>query len=104
MPEFTTFSEFVMWLVSGPGLVMAVGALVSYVLEKFDFWTRLPKDIKTILTLALPFVLAFSGVTVLLHMGVIVKDAVLDKLFTALLFYFASQFFHIRVNQRHLLR
>ncbi len=104
MPEFKTFADFLLWLISGPGLVICVGVFSSYVLAKLKVWNGLPGDVKFVAVLALPGVFLIPGVYIALHMGLIVQDDVLNRIFVALLFYFTTQVTYGKLKAANVLR
>jgi hypothetical protein len=91
MPTFTTLGEFISWMATGPGLVVAMGFVESYILERFPFWLKLDSSIKAGLVILFAGLFSY-GMSFLSGLTAIVNDPQLNLVFMALVFYVSSQY------------
>ena len=89
--EFKTLGEFIAWLATGPGVVVAMSFVQSYILERFPFWKTLDSSIKAGLVILFAGLFSY-GMSFLLGLTAIVNDPQLNLVFIALLFYVGSQY------------
>jgi hypothetical protein len=101
MNEFTTLGGFLLWLATGPGLVVAMSFVESYILERFPFWLKLDTSIKAGLAILFAGLFAY-GMTFLSGLTAIVEDPQLNSVFVALVFYVGSQFAYRKYTKREL--
>ena len=95
MIEFTSFGQFISWLATGPGLVVAMAFVESYILERFPFWLKLDSTIKSGLVIFFAGLFSY-GMSFLSGLTAIVNDPQLNLVFIALLFYVGSQYSYKR--------
>jgi hypothetical protein len=101
LPTWGSAGEFLSWLI-GPGLVFAVAWFMSFVTDKFNFWEKVPHDIKVILPFLVAALMVYLGNILLTQFPAIVNDPMLNKIFQALLFYFTTQKQHDKWDQAQL--
>ena len=90
MNSFSTFGEFIQWLATGPGLVVAMSFIESYILQRFPFWASLDKSIKAVTVMVLAGLFAW-GMSFLSGLTVLVNDQTLNIIYTGVIFYVGSQ-------------
>ena len=95
MPEFNTLGEFITWLATGPGLIVAMSFVQSYILERFPFWKTLDSSIKAGVVILFAGLFSY-GMSFLSGLTAIVNDPQLNLVFIALLFYVGSQYSYKR--------
>lgn len=88
--SFDSLGELVRWLASVPGAVVAVGFFVSYVLERFSFWHKIPKDVKGFLSLVLAYGVSWLAQEYLSR-PVVLGNSELNQTFLFLTYYLSSQ-------------
>ena len=97
--EFNTLGEFITWLATGPGVVVAMSFIESYILERFPFWLTLDSTLKAGLVVVFAGLFSY-GMSFLAGLTALVNDPQLNMVFIALLFYVGSQVAYKRYFKR----
>lgn len=66
LPDWTNLNEVLLWIVAGGGSII-VAAFFSWLAENFEFWHKIPKNVKLILSLVLSIAIG-AGAYYLLSM------------------------------------
>ena len=89
-PEFSSLGDFLVWLASAPGALVAIGVFTAYVLERFDLWQKLAHDLKSVFTIVLAVGVSYLA-NYLLNVDVVSKNPELNQLFYLLIYYVSNQ-------------
>jgi hypothetical protein len=88
--EFKTLGEFIAWLATGPGVIVAMSFIQSYMLERFPFWLKLDSTLKAGIVIVLAGLFSYA-MSFLSGLTALVNDPQLNVVFVALVFYVGSQ-------------
>lgn len=89
-PEFLSLGDFLAWLASVPGALIATGFFVSYILERLTFWHKVPKDAKVLITLGIAALVSWLAKNEA-AVSLIVNNEILNYVFSFYLYYLSNQ-------------
>lgn len=84
-----TFTEFLLWLATGPGSLIVAGFIAAYVLERFSVWQKLNHDLKGFLVVLLSVGVSYAAKRA--NVELIASNELLNQLFSAFAFYVSTQ-------------
>ena len=89
-PHFDSLTQFLVWLASAPGALVASGFFVAYVLERFSVWHKLAHDLKSVVTIALAVGVSYLAKKYL-TVDVVLGNPELNQLFNLVIYYLGNQ-------------
>lgn len=89
-PEFSTLSEFLVWLASAPGAMVVAGLFVAYVLERVSVWHGLAHDLKVAITVALAVGFSYLAKE-FLSVDIVTANPELNQIWAMVIYYLGNQ-------------
>jgi len=98
LPDWTDLNEVLLWLVAG-GASIIVAAVFAFLAENFEFWHKLHKNVKLLISLLLSALIGFGAYYLLALPDVITIIQPYWALFvTMLLAWLGSQYAYIKAK------
>lgn len=98
LPDWKNFQEVLLWIVAG-GASIIVAAVFAFLAENFEFWHKLHKNVKLLISLILSALIGFGAYYVLALPDVITIIQPYWALFvTMLLAWLGSQYAYLKAK------